>query len=94
MLYTHIRNRPTHLFQYLKSFMHENLFINVYMYLCPVNIHMIYTAQTDISQTNRTFYSNNKLSAFSEIIQVWLRIKLCLYGQMSSHTEFQLPVKF
>ena len=44
---------------------------------------------------SRTFSLKiNKLTTFSEITQMWQCLKLCLYGQMSSHTEFQLQILF
>ena len=36
----------------------------------------------------------NKLPTFTEIAQVYQYLKLCFYGQISSHTEFQLPIMF
>ena len=50
-------------------------------------------AQTDLGLRSRTFSLKIKLPTFSEITQRF--IKDCvLYGQMSSHPEFQLQIMF
>ena len=71
----------------MKSFKHEHL--------CYLHIHVqstyivILTAQTDLGLCPRTFSLQiNMLITFSEITQAWQCLRLCLYGQMSSHTEF------
>ena len=71
----------SHLFHYLKSLKHENLFLFTFIY-----------AQTDIIQASRTFSLEiDKLSTFSEITNDCGNVlKLYLYGKMCSHPEFQL----
>ena len=57
-----------------------------------MNIFSIYisTAQTDLGLRSSTYSLKiNKLPTFPEITQAWQCLRLCLYSQMSSHTEFQ-----
>ena len=53
-----------------------NIF-SIYIYESPVNIHVIWTAQTDLGLISRTFsLKTNKFPTFSEINQ---RFKDCVY---------------
>ena len=53
-----------------------NIF-SINIYRCPVNIHCISTAQTDLSLSSRTFSLKiNKLPTFSEITQAWQCLKI------------------
>ena len=50
---------------------------------------------TDLGLISRTFSLKiNKFPSFSELSQGSQCLKIGLYGQMSSHTEFQLYIMF
>ena len=55
---------------------------------------VISTAQTDLGLRSRTFSLKINVAYISEITQTWQCLKIVLYGQMSSHTEFQLHIMF
>ena len=70
-----------------------NIF-SIYIYTLSIYI-VISTAQTNLGLRSRTFSLKiNKLITFSKIAQVWQCLKIVFYGQMSSHTEFQLQMMF
>ena len=56
---------------------------SIYIYTCPVNIH----CKFNLGLRSITFSIKiNMFPTFSEISNVWQWVKLCLYGQRSSHT--------
>ena len=78
----------------MKSFKHEHLFLFTFIHVQSTYI-VISTAQTDLGLRSRTFsLIIIYLITFSEITQAWQCLRLCLYGQMSSHAEFQLQLMF
>ena len=70
----------------------ENTDIGVIILRDPppvVSIYFYSPAQTDSGLRSITFSLKfNKLPTFSEITEEWQCLKIVLYGQMSSHTEF------
>ena len=77
----------------MKSFKH---YLFLFIFICIEGTYIVIsTAQTDLGLRFGTFSLKiNNLPTFSEITQAWQCFKLCLYGQMSSHTEFQLQIMF
>ena len=76
----HITVQPnTDIFSYLAKDFRENK--NLTCRKCTIHS----------SQSLCTSYQE---TVITEITQVWQCLKLCLYGQMSSHTEFQLQILF
>ena len=62
----------------------------IYVFPCPVNIHIVSTAQTNISLKYRTFSMNKKLPAFSEITQVYHHLKILL--QVTNHSSVTILI--
>ena len=59
------------------------------MFICLVNIVIVIsTAQTDLGLRSRTF--SLKIISCLHFLKSFKHDSLCLYGQMSSHNEFQL----
>ena len=55
---------------------------------------VISTAQTDLGLRSRTFSLKINKLHFRKPLKHGNDQRLCLYGQMSSHTEFQLQIMF
>ena len=60
---------------------------------CPVNIFCHFNC-TDLGLRSRTFSLKVKLLHFLKSLKHDSVERLCLQGQMSSHTEFQLQIMF
>ena len=56
---------------------------------------VISTAKTDLGLRSRTFsLKNNMLPTFLNLLKRGNVKRWCLYGQVNSHTEFQLYIMF
>ena len=73
-----------------------NIFSIYICYTCPLNIHCHFNCTDScLVLRSRTFSLKiNKLPTFLKSLKRGNVQRLSLYGQMSSHTEFQLPITF